>query len=108
MKKKLECVYLLYINDIIVELNILKELAGERPHLQFLLNPESFDYSQVDFTNYMWENFARREKYMNYFIAHKDAIIPRIQNRIKMREASESEKRILYGFLLSGSEVWKI
>ena len=44
----------------------------------------------------------------DYFIAHKDAIIPRIQNRIKMREASESEKRILYGFLLSGSEVWKI
>ena len=45
---------------------------------------------------------------MNCFIAHKDAIIPMIQNRIKSEEASETEKRILYGFLLSGDEIWKV
>ncbi len=105
---KLECVYLLYINDMITDISILKELSEGRPHLQFLLNPESFDYSQVDFSNYMWENFARCEKYMNCFIAHKDAIIPKIQSRIKSEEASETEKKILYGFLLDGAEVWKI
>ena len=95
VESRLECVYLLYINDMISD-------------LQFLLDSESFDYSQVDFSNYMWENFARHEKYMSCFIAHKDAIIPIIQNRIKSEEASETEKRILYGFLLSGNEIWKI
>ena len=108
VESRLECVYLLYINDMISDISALKELSEGRPHLQFLLDSESFDYSQVDFSNYMWENFARHEKYMSCFIAHKDAIIPIIQNRIKSEEASETEKRILYGFLLSGNEIWKI
>ena len=107
-ESKLECVYLLYTNDMISDISALKELSEERPHLQFLLDSESFDYSQVDFSNYMWENFARHEKYMNCFIAHKDAIIPRIQSRIKLEEASEIEKKILYGFLLNGNEIWEI
>ena len=105
---KLECVYLLHISDMIADISALQELSEERPHLQFLLDPESFDYSQVDFSNYMWENFARHERYMTYFVAHKDAIIPRIQKRVETGEASEAEKRILYGFLLSGDEVWKM
>ena len=108
VESRLECVYLLYINDMISDISALKELSEGRTHLQFLLDSESFDYSQVDFSNYMWENFARHEKYMSCFIAHKDAIIPIIQNRIKSEEASETEKRILYGFLLSGNEIWKI
>lgn len=108
VETKLECVYLLYINDMITDISILKELSEERPHLQFLLDPESFDYSQVDFSDYMWENFARHEKYMNYFVVHKEAITPKIQNRIISEEATETEKRILYGFLLNGDEVWEI
>ena len=104
----MECVYLLYINDMVADISVLKKLSDRRPHLQFLLDAENFDYTQVDFSNYMWENFARHEKYMNYFVAHKDAIIPQIQSRIEKGEASEIEKRILYGFLLNGNEVWKI
>ena len=83
-------------------------MAGGRPHLQFLLEPDSFDYSQVDFSNYMWENFARHEKYMKYFVTHKDAIIPRIQKRMEAGEASETEKRVLFGFLLNEDEIWKM
>ena len=108
VESRLECVYLLHINDIIADISVLKELSEERPHLQFLLDAEGFDYSQVDFSNYMWENFARYEKYMNYFVAHKNVIVPKIQSRIEKEEASEAEKRILYGFLLNGNEVWRI
>ena len=108
VETRLECTYLLYITDMITDISDLKEMSEGRPYLQFLLDPENFDYSQVDFSNYMWENFARHEKYMNCFIAHKNAIIPKIQSRIKSEEASESEKKILYGFLLDGAEVWKI
>ena len=108
VETKLECAYLLYISNIITDIGILKELTEGRPHLQFLLCPENFDYTQVDFSNYMWENFARQEKYMKHFIAHKDSIIPQIKERIEKNEASEEEKRILYGFLLDGDDVWKI
>ena len=108
VEAKLECAYLLYISDIITDISILKELTEGRPHLQFLLYPDNFDYSQVDFSDYMWENFARHEKYMKCFITHKDSIIPQIKERIEKNDASEAEKRILYGFLLNGDDVWKI
>ena len=108
VETKLECAYLLYISDRITDISILKELSEGRPHLQFLLSPENFDYTQVDFSNYMWGNFARNEKYMKYFVSNKDAIIPQIKERIEKNDASEAEKRILYGFLLDKDEVWKI
>ena len=108
IETKLECAYLLYISGKITDISILKELAEGRPLLQFLLRPEKFDYNQVDFSNYMWENFARQEKYMEYFIDHKDVIVPRIIERIKNNDACEAEKRILYGFLLDRDEIWKI
>ena len=99
---------MLYISDIITDISSLSELSEGRPHLQFLLNPEKFDYAQVDFSNYMWANFARCEKYMKYFIAHKDTIIPKIKEQIEKNNATEEEKKILYGFLLERNEVWKI
>ncbi len=102
----LECAYILYIAGIIPDINILSVLAEGRPHLQFLLNPNNFDYSRVDFSNYMWENFARHEKYMKLFIEHKSTIIPGIETKINDGSASETEKKILYGFLLSGKEIW--
>ena len=55
----------------------------------------------------MWENFARHERYMKCFVAHKDAIIPQIKERIEKNDVSEAEKKILYGFLLDGGEVWE-
>ena len=45
---------------------------------------------------------------MEYFIDHKDVIVPRIIERIKNNDACEAEKRILYGFLLDRDEIWKI
>lgn len=108
VETKLECVYLLHINGLITDIGVLAELAEGRPHLQFLLNPDNFDYTQVDFSNYMWENFARHEKYMEYFIIHKDKIIPNIKERMKHGDVSEAERKILYGFLLNGNEVWKV
>jgi len=108
VETKLECVYLLYINDIVTDISILNELSENRPHLQFLLDQENFDYTQVDFSNYMWENFARHEKYMNCFAIHKDEIVPRIKDRIEKKDASEAEKKILYGFLLDKEEIWKV
>jgi len=107
LELKLECIYILHITDIIKELNELDELCEDYPHLHFLLHPETFDYKKVDFSNYMWENFARREKYMAEFVEHRDDIIPSIKDHIRSRIATDVEKKILYGFLLRGDEIWE-
>ena len=98
---------MLYISDIITDISSLSELSEGRPHLQFLLNPEKFDYAQVDFSNYMWANFARCEKYMKYFIAHKDTIIPKIKEQIEKNNATEEEKKFYMDFCLSGTKCGK-
>lgn len=108
VETRLECLYLLYLKKIIDDLSPLKELSPERPHLQFLLDPQNFDYSQVDFSDYIWRNFATDERYMNYFVAHKQFIVPKIQSRIKTQKATEAEKKILYGFLLDKNELWEL
>lgn len=106
VEMKLECAYILYIEEIIPNIGELNGLEEGRPHLQFLLNPNDFDYTQVDFSNYMWQNFARHDKYMKLFVEHKQNIIPGIEAKLKDDSAGEAEKKILYGFLLSGKELW--
>ena len=82
-------------------------MLSQRPHLQFLLDPENFDYTQVDFSNYMWCNFAGHVQFRKYFVAHKNILIPKIKSRVKQKTASEVEKKVLYGILLDEDELWK-
>ncbi len=104
---KLECIYILHLHGIIADLDKLKALKPDRPHLQFLLDADNFDYTQVDFSNYMWVNFARHDKYMKHFIKNKHHIILKIKERINHGKATDDEKKILYGFLLNNSEIWE-
>lgn len=104
---KLECIYILYLQDIIIDIKKLEVLKENRPHLQFLLDPENFDYTQVNFSNYMWVNFLKQDKYMKHFIKNKQFIIPQIKERIDYDMATEDEKKILYGFLLNEEEIWR-
>jgi hypothetical protein len=104
---KLECVYILFLNNIIKDITELDELSEKYSHLSFLLHPDSFDYSNVDFSDYMWENIAMRNKYMKIFIQHKEEIIPKILDHLEKDEATEAERKILYGYLLSKTEIWK-
>ena len=107
VQTNLECLYILHISDLADDLSPLEKMSSENPHLQFLLHPDTFDYSLVDFSNYMWENFARRKEYMEIFVQHRDVISQHIINKIKSGEATEVEKKILYGFLLDGEEIWQ-
>ena len=98
----------MFINGVIDDLNMIRSLKEGRPHLQFILDPEHFDYSKVDFSDYMWENFARRPRFMKYFVKHKEEIIPVMKERLLHDEATETEKKVLYGFFLKGTDVWKV
>lgn len=73
--------------------------------LQFFLNSEKFDYTKVDFSNYMWVNIARQPRFMEKLVSHKKDIIPKIQHRLEIGQATEFERKILYGYLLNKSEI---
>ena len=106
-EEKIEILCILILSDKIKDLKPFFQLKNKTEHLKFLLSPETFDYSQVDFSDYMWENFARSDKYLPYFIDAKDKIIPKIKGRIAIDAATEFEKKILYSALLSREEVIK-
>ena len=103
---KLDFLIILYLTNKISNLDRLSEYAQENIVLQFLINPETFDYSNVDFSNYMWENVMRHDEYMNLLVNHKSQLIPKIQHKIDMGVASEFERKILYGKLLDEEELF--
>ncbi|MFI3227295.1 MAG: SIR2 family protein [Clostridia bacterium] len=107
LDEKLQCIYLFYLYDYITDISMLSELKNDKPHLQFLLDPETFDYSKVDFSNYMWVNFARYPKYMHYFIQNKQLLIPKIKEHLILDTATEDERKIMYGFFLDKDNIWE-
>lgn len=105
LERKLEEVYIFYISGLIEDISSLDELSKDYVYLDFLLHPNTFDYSQVDFSNYMWMNFASHEKLMQYFIDNKKYIIPTLKDRIRKESATEYERKILYGFFMEPEEL---
>lgn len=102
---KIDELCLLIICDKITDIEPLYQIKNKTPQLEFLLSPETFDYSQVDFANYMWENIIRKTRYLPYFIKAKDNMIPKIKKRIEANVASEFEKRVLYGIFMDQNEL---
>ena len=96
------------MNDKITNLTQLEEIKNSSPFLQFIFDTDNFDYNRIDLSNYMWENFARRSRFMRYFVKHKEKIIPVMKERLLRDEATEAEKKVLYGFFLKGTDVWKV
>lgn len=95
---------ILCITGIIGDFSALAELAEGRPHLQFLQHPDEFDNSQVDFSNYMWEIFARHEQFMRCSIAHKDAVVQKSLNGYISTTHLRQRKESFKGFCLMGTK----
>ena len=105
LHSQVELICILYITETIQSIECLREIMDASEFLQFFLAPNDFDYRQVDFSNYMWENIARRERFMEFFLSHKSDVIPNLQKKIDTDEATEFERKILYGFLLDKNEM---
>jgi len=106
LEANLEIINLFYITGVINDLSPLRVMKDKSVFLQFFLNDEEFDYEKVDFSHYMWENIARRPRFMEIIVEHKDKIIPKIQKRIQVGTATEMEKKILYGYLLEKGDLF--
>ena len=105
LRSQIELICILYITETIQSIECLREIMDASEFLQFFLAPNNFDYRQVDFSDYMWGNIARRERFMEFFLSHKSDIIPNLQKKIDTDQATEFERQILYGFLLDKNEL---
>lgn len=75
-------------------------------HLQFMLNPEEFDYTKVNTDHYMWQNLIYSKEYGDFFRTHKAVILsPELKNIFRMGLASKDQEKIVYGILLNDEEL---
>lgn len=95
----LELIIILYLLGEITDISRLKDIEEENEFLKFFDDPSSIDYSKVDFSNYMWENIIRNDKYRAVLLQYKKLIIPNIEKKVKLDKATEVEKVFLYGYL---------
>lgn len=83
------------------DLSLLSAFAHYSGHLQFILNPQEFDYSKVDINNYMWQNLIYTPEYKKYFLEYKDDILSaELENVFSLGNASTDQQKIVYGILL--------
>ena len=100
-----ECIILKLINYP-VNLSELVEYAEDSAHLAFMLDPKSFDYSQVNLNDYMWQNLIYSKEYRQYFMDHKAALLTEdLENIFKRKRASDELQKVVYGVLLDTDEL---
>lgn len=105
LQSQLVLICILYLTEKITDIEDLREIIDASDFLQFFLEPDNFDYSKIDFSNYMWENIARRDRFMNVILAHKADILPKLRLRVETDQATETERKILYGYILDKNEL---
>lgn len=71
----LEYSLLLKLFKFPIALNLLSPYVEYSEYLQFMLNPEEFDYSKVDTKNYMWQNLIYSNEYKPYFVDDRGEIL---------------------------------
>ena len=97
----IECCLFLKMFDYPIDLSELKEHAEFSEHLDFMLNPDDFDYSKVNLDHYMWENLIYTDEYQPYFIEHKDEILTEnLEKVFSNNKADKNCQKIVYGILL--------
>lgn len=71
-----------------------------------MVNPATFDYSQVNTEDYMWQNLIYSEEYQPYFVEHKSEVLSTDLRRIfDLGVATEEQQKIVYGILLDKEEL---
>lgn len=89
------------------DVSILKKYAHYSSYLQFILDPESFDYSQINTSDCMWERLFRSKQYRKYFIEHKKEILSdNLKSIFETKRDNRVQQKIVYGVLLDEDEIW--
>ena len=105
LESKLEVLYILIIFNKINDISALNDMYNKPIYLEFLLSPDEFNYGQVDFSDYIWQNLTKKEEFLAKFIGAKEFIKPKIMERLRIDAATDFEKRMLYGYFLDKDEL---
>ena len=92
--------HLLGIIPDLGDMTYLNHYCQENDYLDFLLNPETFDYSKINTADYMWCNFINSDKYRDTILIHKsDFWSIGNEKRIQLGFGSSFENRVAYKYL---------
>lgn len=98
--KSIIILHLLGIIPNLDDMNYLAQYCKEYAYLDFLLNPESFDYSRINTADYMWCNFINSNEYRDAILKHKsDFWNKESEKRIELGFDSSFENMIAYKYL---------
>lgn len=96
-------IVILHILGIIPDLDnmgYLNQYCKEYAYLDFLLNPDSFDYSEINTADYMWCNFIANDKYREKILRHKSGFWSKEdEKRIELGFGSSFENMVAYKYL---------
>lgn len=80
----------------------LKQYTEDSEYLDFLFNPETFDYSKITTADYMWCNFINNDNYRQRILRHKSEFWSRDdEKRIELGFGSDFENRVVYKYLFN-------
>ena len=98
---------ILYLLGFKIEVKNLFKYKEYSLYIDFLVSPDTFDYSLVDLSDYMWQNLIRSEQYQKKFIEHRtDLLTEKLKKDMVNDVATRDQNRIVYGLLLEKDELW--
>lgn len=100
-----ECIILKLI-DFDIDITKLRPYAEFSEPLQFMLEPEEFDYSKINTNNYMWQNLIYSPMYKQFFLEHKKELVSDDLRKIfDLGLDTRDQQKIVYGLLLGDDEL---
>lgn len=89
-----------YIESI-EDIDFLERYSEENDYLNFLFNPDSFDYSKISTADTMWCNIINNEYYRKIILPHKSEFWTKDdEKRIELGFGDNWENRIVYKYLI--------
>ncbi|MBP3887146.1 MAG: hypothetical protein J6F30_05775, partial [Cellulosilyticum sp.] len=107
LQEALNSYIILYLLEKIDDLSMLVPYKEYSSCLEFLLNPDEFDYSSIDIDDYMWLNILKQKEYRDIIIQHRDQlVIEELKLAVERNCANEEQKKIVYRYILSEDEIF--
>ena len=68
--------------------------------LQFMLEPEAFDYEKVNTESRVWQRIICSDDYRQYFVDHRNDIFTReLRQELEFGFTTNDQNKIIYGVL---------
>lgn len=97
----------LYLSEKISDIDFLSNLKKEEKHIEFLLDQECFDYSNVDLRENLWVKIFSKEIYRDLMLRHKKEILTDdLLQDIKNGYVTERTKRIVYHYFFDEGDIF--